>query len=115
MDPTCLIVKQRIVQMRRAVERKPELKKTIDEILHIYEGREEPGTQRQEENEGDIQPAPHPNTGSRTAYLRQNNPMGPVGLVVQAVNMLGAVSVKNMKSYYIMRHLCRSWIHPSSV
>ena len=75
---------------KKSTERKWEAKPLVETILKIYEEKGEPGMPK---GNGWLfeDPAPHPNTASRTTSLAENNPRGPVGLLIQSINAMGGI------------------------
>ena len=90
LDPVSLIARHRILQLRRILERKPEAHEIIEELMEDYGKRAEQGTA-----DGNMvffsEEAPHPNTQSRAAAMKENQPMGPIGLLIQTVHLIGGI------------------------
>ena len=90
LDPVSLIARHRILQLRRIIERKPEAEQIAKELIQEYNKMAEQGTV-----DGNIgfftAPAPHPNTQSRAKLMKENRPMGPIGLLIQTVHLIGGI------------------------
>ena len=87
-------MQHRVMQLRRACERRDENEKIAKDIWRKYDGLKEPATMQG--NEGLYgEPAPHPNLGSRIKIKNESNPKGPIGFLLQSVNMLGGVLDQN--------------------
>ena len=94
LDPAYIMVQQRVVQLRRACERDPRNKGKAKRILKKYADRKEPATE--EGNEGLYgEPCCHPNLGNRTQWKAESDPRGPVGFMLQSINLLGGIVTKN--------------------
>ena len=90
LDPVSLIASHRILQLRRILERKPEAEELVRELMEEYNKRAEQGTV--DGNMGFFtEEAPHPNTQSRAKVMRENQPMGPIGLLIQTVHLIGGI------------------------
>ena len=79
LDPTCRMARERTLQLRRTMERRPDAKARAQCIVEPYCNSDEAWNN----------PAPHPNVASRIEYMHKIKPMGPIGYLMQSINLMG--------------------------
>ena len=73
IHPNANITRHRTVELRRAMQKRPETLIRVKRIMARYKQKAEPGTE--ESTCGHYpDPALHPNVGARTQILRENDP-----------------------------------------
>ena len=88
LDPVVQIFEQRVLALRRALARKIDIRSKVMKIISLYVAADEVS-----DGEGNTipmdQPAPHPNLAARSRWMKAVRPLGPIGLLIQALRCIG--------------------------